>query len=50
MAYKPNIDDARESPTLEIMQTVTHKGGAIITILKSLRYKHNRGQRWIQSP
>ncbi|WP_430974576.1 nucleotide sugar dehydrogenase [Sunxiuqinia rutila] len=29
VAYKPNIDDARESPALEIMQTVAHKGGAV---------------------
>jgi UDP-N-acetyl-D-glucosamine dehydrogenase len=28
-AYKPNIDDERESPTLEIMDTVAHKGGIV---------------------
>ncbi len=29
VAYKPNIDDARESPALEIMDIVTHKGGNV---------------------
>jgi len=29
VAYKPNIDDARESPALEIMDTVIHKGGIV---------------------
>ena len=29
VAYKANIDDARESPALEIMQTVAHKGGLV---------------------
>jgi UDP-N-acetyl-D-glucosamine dehydrogenase len=28
-AYKPNIDDARESPALEIMDIVAHKGGNV---------------------
>jgi UDP-N-acetyl-D-glucosamine dehydrogenase len=28
-AYKPNINDARESPALEIMDTVVHKGGVV---------------------
>jgi UDP-N-acetyl-D-glucosamine dehydrogenase len=29
VAYKPDIDDARESPALEIMDIVTHKGGLV---------------------
>ena len=29
VAYKPNIDDERESPALEIMDIVTHKGGLV---------------------
>ncbi len=29
VAYKPDIDDERESPALEIMDTVAHKGGKI---------------------
>ncbi len=29
VAYKPNIDDARESPALEIIDTVAHKGGIV---------------------
>jgi UDP-N-acetyl-D-glucosamine dehydrogenase len=27
VAYKPNIDDARESPAMDIIDTVIHKGG-----------------------
>lgn len=30
VAYKPNINDERESPALEIMNTVVHKGGIVI--------------------
>jgi UDP-N-acetyl-D-glucosamine dehydrogenase len=29
VAYKPNINDERESPALEIMDTVKHKGGDV---------------------
>lgn len=29
VAYKPNIDDERESPALEIMDIVAHKGGLV---------------------
>ncbi len=29
VAYKPNIDDERESPALEIMDQVAHKGGVV---------------------
>lgn len=29
VAYKPNIDDARESPALDIMDIVAHKGGKV---------------------
>ncbi len=29
VAYKPNIDDARESPALEIMDIVDYKGGEV---------------------
>lgn len=29
VAYKPNINDARESPALEIMDIVVHKGGEV---------------------
>lgn len=29
VAYKPNIDDARESPALEIMDITAHKGGLV---------------------
>ncbi len=29
VAYKPDIDDARESPALEIIDTVVHKGGTV---------------------
>ena len=29
VAYKPNIDDARESPALEIMDITVHKGGDV---------------------
>lgn len=29
VAYKPNIDDARESPALDIIDTVIHKGGNV---------------------
>jgi UDP-N-acetyl-D-glucosamine dehydrogenase len=29
VAYKPNINDERESPALEIMDTVKHKGGIV---------------------
>ena len=29
VAYKPNIDDARESPALEIMDITAHKGGVV---------------------
>jgi UDP-N-acetyl-D-glucosamine dehydrogenase len=29
IAYKPNIDDERESPALEIMDTVIQKGGVV---------------------
>ncbi|NQU85314.1 MAG: UDP-N-acetyl-D-glucosamine dehydrogenase, partial [Mariniphaga sp.] len=29
VAYKPNIDDERESPALEIMDTVIQKGGGV---------------------
>jgi UDP-N-acetyl-D-glucosamine dehydrogenase len=29
IAYKPNINDERESPALEIMDTVVHKGGIV---------------------
>ena len=29
VAYKPNINDERESPALEIMDTVKHKGGEV---------------------
>ena len=29
VAYKPNIDDERESPALEIMDTVIQKGGIV---------------------
>lgn len=29
VAYKPNIDDERESPALEIIDVVTHKGGRV---------------------
>ncbi len=30
VAYKPNINDERESPALEIMEIVEHKGGEVI--------------------
>lgn len=30
VAYKPNIDDPRESPALEIMDITAHKGGEVI--------------------
>jgi UDP-N-acetyl-D-glucosamine dehydrogenase len=30
VAYKPNINDERESPALEIMDITTHKGGMVI--------------------
>ena len=30
VAYKPNINDARESPALEIMDITAHKGGIIV--------------------
>ena len=30
IAYKPNINDDRESPALEIMEIVAHKGGEVI--------------------
>ena len=30
VAYKPNIDDERESPALEIMDITAHKGGNVI--------------------
>lgn len=29
VAYKPDIDDARESPALDIMDIVAHKGGVV---------------------
>ena len=29
VAYKPNINDERESPALEIIDTVSHKGGVV---------------------
>jgi UDP-N-acetyl-D-glucosamine dehydrogenase len=29
VAYKPDINDERESPVLEIMETVVHKGGTV---------------------
>ena len=29
VAYKPNINDERESPALEIMDIVAHKGGEV---------------------
>jgi len=29
VAYKPNIDDARESPALEIMDIIIRKGGVV---------------------
>ena len=29
VAYKPNINDERESPALEIMDIVSHKGGNV---------------------
>ena len=29
VAYKPNIDDERESPAIEIIDTVVHKGGIV---------------------
>jgi len=29
VAYKPNINDERESPAMEIMDIVTHKGGKV---------------------
>jgi UDP-N-acetyl-D-glucosamine dehydrogenase len=29
VAYKPNINDERESPTLEIMDITQHKGGEV---------------------
>lgn len=29
VAYKPNINDERESPALEIMEIVEHKGGEV---------------------
>jgi UDP-N-acetyl-D-glucosamine dehydrogenase len=29
VAYKPDIDDARESPALDIMDTTQHKGGLV---------------------
>ena len=29
VAYKPNIDDERESPALEIMDITVHKGGIV---------------------
>jgi UDP-N-acetyl-D-glucosamine dehydrogenase len=29
VAYKPNVDDARESPVLEIMGITAHKGGRV---------------------
>jgi len=29
VAYKPNIDDARESPALDIMDITAHKGGEV---------------------
>ena len=29
VAYKPNINDERESPALEIIDTVAHKGGEV---------------------
>jgi UDP-N-acetyl-D-glucosamine dehydrogenase len=29
VAYKPNINDERESPALEIMEIVEHKGGKV---------------------
>lgn len=29
MAYKPNINDERESPALQIMDITTHKGGNV---------------------
>jgi UDP-N-acetyl-D-glucosamine dehydrogenase len=29
VAYKPNIDDERESPALDIMDTVIQKGGNV---------------------
>jgi len=29
VAYKPNIDDARESPALEIIDITMHKGGLV---------------------
>lgn len=48
VAYKPDIDDERESPALEIMDITTHKGGQVqyhdphipaITTHKGLSYK-----------
>ena len=48
VAYKPNIDDERESPALEIMDITTHKGGLVhyhdphipaITTHKGLSYQ-----------
>ncbi|MDP2685134.1 MAG: UDP binding domain-containing protein [bacterium] len=29
VAYKPNINDERESPALEIMDITSHKGGVV---------------------
>jgi UDP-N-acetyl-D-glucosamine dehydrogenase len=30
VAYKPDIDDARESPALEVMRLVAHKGAEVL--------------------
>ena len=30
VAYKPDIDDARESPALEVMSLVAHKGAKVL--------------------
>jgi len=43
VAYKPNIDDARESPALEILDITAHKGGIVSyndPYIESVQTKH----------
>jgi UDP-N-acetyl-D-glucosamine dehydrogenase len=45
VAYKPNIDDARESPALEIMDIVAKKGGEVIyhdPFISDIKTTHGR--------
>jgi len=49
VAYKPNIDDERESPALEIMDIVAHKGGEVSYHDPYIAKVQTNGKRFFES-